>query len=167
MPIWNDKLSDRKIPDKRLFRLNPKEGLTGRPLQELQQKDSAWNAALAMSHGEKVELILIKQALYPLHLVGKSDNYFILLIKGYGITGHPGKMDGAQRPDYIGPLYNRIKYWAPFPIWESISRNMPETQNLNLYQLLKDIKNGRPNKHWTEEQLKMADELIRRRAVVY
>ena len=126
------------------------------------RNDSAWNAGLALATAEKeLKLIRVKQNLYPIHLINQVSNYFILWFSSVQPTIHPGKMMGSERPNFIGPAYANLIGWAPLP---TTVNNIPTVPDV--YELLDDLINERPNNFYAREQLNLAKSLRERRAVV-
>jgi hypothetical protein len=141
-----------------------KEGETHAEFKVRIRNDSAWNMGLALATSEKqLTLILVRQADYPIHLIQKSANDFLLYFDNINIGLIPGRVLGSSRPSWIGPRYKNLTYWAPVPFAVDWT---PSPTLLDCYKLLDDIKHGRSNQFYSPEEIKLSDALIRRKAVV-
>ncbi len=126
------------------------------------RKDSAWNAGLALADSdEELKLIKVYQARYPIHLINQVTNYFVLFFRGATPQLHPGKMMGSERPNFIGPAYAHLKSWMPLRDFADPIPTVPD-----VYMLLDDLINKRPNNFYGREQIELAESLRERRAVV-
>jgi hypothetical protein len=130
------------------------------------RRDSALNMALAL-HTSNVELklIMVRQVDYPIHLIEKCRNNFLLEFKDHFNQIMPGRLLGSARPNWIGPRYKDLEWWTPLPC---VVNHLTEQEYslIDAYKVLEDLRNGRTNQFWGEEERAMAEHLIRRKAVV-
>jgi hypothetical protein len=130
------------------------------------RRDSALNMALALTTSTtELRLIMVRQEDYPIHLMEKCVNNFLLEFKDRFNQIMPGRLMGSARPNWIGPRYKDLVWWAPLPC-KTFHTKENEYSLIDAYQVLEDLKNGKTNQFWGQGELAMAEHLIRRKAVV-
>lgn len=155
-----------KIPERRKIKIKYKD--PNLPLVVKDRVRTAFNLGVALAAGSnefpELKLILVEQKLYPLHMFSRMINDVMVIFKGGSFGVCPGKIEGINRINFIGPRYNSIIAWSPIPL---MTKQKAEA-GVDAYTMMQDLVAGRSNNYYEQIEksfLNESFEYISRRQV--